>query len=168
MKHKWSKKFFPAIIAVAFLFIMQGCSTAKQSVNSSYQETITTAINNDNWVFTAQNISPQYGSTRIVNGLYQFAFSKDTIVSYLPYLGRSFAGAYFFNSRGPLDFTDTGFRYSKEQDKNGSWTVTIKPNDNREVQSMVFTLYDNGTSQLNVTLTNRTPVSYSGFIRDTN
>ncbi|HRH58930.1 MAG TPA: DUF4251 domain-containing protein [Chitinophagaceae bacterium] len=168
MKHRWNNKFFPAVIALIFSVTMLACSTAKQAADSSSQEAITTAINNDDWVFTAQNISPQYGSTRIVNGLYQFAFSKDTIVSYLPYLGRSYGGAYLFGSRGPLDFTDTGFRYSKEQDKNGRWTVTIKPNDNREVQSMVFTLYDNGSSQLNVTLNNRTPVSYSGYIRNAN
>jgi hypothetical protein len=67
------------------------------------------------------------------------------------------------NTRGPLDFTSTDLDIAKEK-KNNSWIVTIKPKDHNPVQSMYFTLYENGTAQLNVTLSNRSPISYTGVI----
>ncbi|MBL0307936.1 MAG: DUF4251 domain-containing protein [Chitinophagaceae bacterium] len=68
------------------------------------------------------------------------------------------------SGRSPLDFTTTDFSFEKEQDKKGAWVITIKPKDYSEVQIFIFTLQGNGSAELNVQLTNRSPVSFRGII----
>jgi hypothetical protein len=90
--------------------------------------------------------------------------SSDTVLVYLPYFGRSYSAAAAMNGKGPLDFQTTSFSFTKQQNKKGGWDINIKPKDNGEIQSLSFTLYDNGSAQLNVLLTNRSPISFSGTV----
>ena len=146
-----------------FLFL-SACSQGKKVSSGDTQEEVVQAINNDNWVFTAYNSNPQIGRTRSgLTGVNEARYTKDSLIVYLPYFGRLYSGSEAMNSRGPLDFTSTSFEVVKEK-KNDSWTITIKPKDHSPVQSMYFTLYENGSAQLNVTLTNRSPISYTGVV----
>lgn len=159
----WSFHF--ALAAGIVLFLLPACSTGNEIDSAATKEEITQAINNDHWIFTAQNSNPQYGRSRgIVNGVYEVKFNKDTMIVNLPYFGRLYSGAGVLNNRGPLDFTTTDFSATKENSKAG-WVVTIKPKDQSEVQTLIFNLYETGTAQLNVTLTNRSPISYTGNVR---
>ena len=68
------------------------------------------------------------------------------------------------SGRSPLGFTTTDFSFEKEHDKKGAWVITIKPKDYSEVQIFLFTLEDNGRAELNIQLTNRSPISFRGII----
>ena len=152
------------ILAGSFLILalLTACSSEKQINYSFSQEEIAQAINNNRWNFTANNAMPSYGQTRNLSGGYFVKFSKDTLLVGLPYYGKlnSPAGAL---SGNPLDFKSTNFTLTKEDKKGGGWIVTINRPD-QEVQSMSFTFFDNGSAQLNVTMTNRTGISFSGNV----
>lgn len=139
------------------------CSSSKQAAASFSKEAVTEAINKNEWVFTANYAMPQTGRSRITNGLYTVTYSDNKFVVYLPYFGRAYT-APIGSSQGPLDFTTSDFDVVKNQKKEGEWDIVLKPKDNREVQSLNFTLYDNGAADVNATLTNRTPISFRGTV----
>jgi hypothetical protein len=154
--------FFAGFLSTLFLF---ACTSGKQLTATASAEEITQAISRDCWTFTVNTVMPQSGQTRTANGIYDVQCNKDTVLVYLPYFGRSYSSSVAMNSKGPLDFQTSSFSYLKEQNKKGGWNITIKPKDNSEVQSLSFSLYENGSAQLNVLLTNRSPISYSGSVR---
>lgn len=148
------------------LLIFQAGCTPGRKVNKQFsKEDMIAAIRNDQWIFTADVIMPQFGRSRNVNGNYDVQFSKDTITVYLPYIGRSYAGADVMNNQGPLNFQTGSFTFTKEKNKKGSWDIIIRPKDNSQVQSLSFNLFEEGSAQLTVILTNRSPVSFSGSIK---
>ena len=142
------------------LFI--ACSSERK-INSSFsQEEIGQAINNSRWTFSANTASPSYGSFRNLTGGYFVQCQKDTLIVSLPYFGKlsSAAGA---RDGNPLDFKSTNFTLTKQDKKPGEWMVTINRPD-QEVQSMSFTFFDNGSAQLNIVMTNRSGIGFSGNV----
>ena len=153
-------KSLTGLVLVSTLFI--ACSSEKQIDSSFNQDEITQAINNSRWTFSANSASPSYGSYRNLTGEYFVKCQKDTLIVALPYFGKlnSAAGA---RDGNPLDFKSTNFTLSKEDKKPGEWLVTINRPD-QEVQSMTFTFFDNGSAQLNIVMTNRSGISFSGNV----
>ena len=152
------------ILAGYFLFLpfFIACSSGNQ-INSVFsQDEMSQAINNDRWDFSADYAMPSYGGSRNITGSYYVKCRKDTLIVALPYFGKV-TGTVGLNSGNPLDFKSTDFKLTKEDKKGGGWLVTIKPS-NSEVQSMIFTFYDNGSAQANVTMTNRSGINFSGKV----
>ena len=149
----------PALLSAVVIF--SACSSAKEVTTATPQE-ITSAINNDQWKFTATYVTPSYGNSRSLTSEYFVTATNDKLVVALPYYGKlnSSAGALEGN---PLDFSSTSFNLTKETKSDDGWVVTIKSPD-PEVQSMIFTFFDNGSAQLMITMTNRTGISYSGRV----
>ncbi|HRO44995.1 DUF4251 domain-containing protein [Agriterribacter sp.] len=150
---------------VLFVFIHAGCSPAKHAATgAASDEAIAAAVAADNWVFSANQALPQRGRSRNLTGGYEVACRKDTLLFYLPYFGRAYS-ATIGETTSPLNFKTTDFSFSKTNNDKGRWNITVVPKDYREVQSCDFTLYENGTAQLNVQMTNRSSISFSGFVR---
>src|SRR6187200_326562 len=154
------------------LILLTGCflmlvfctasSFIRQVHSSVTQDEIAQAINNDRWDFTADYAYPSYGKSRNITGVYYVQCRKDTLIVALPYYGKlnSPAGA---SNENPLDFKSTDFKLTKEVRKKGGWLVTIK-NPNSEVQSMSFTFFDNGSARVNLIMTNRSGIDFSGKV----
>lgn len=166
MKQQNNIRLIYILFASLFVFLfLSVCSPGNKAGSGSTPEEIVQAINNDNWIFTAYSSNPQNGRARAgLSGINEVKYTKDSLIAYLPYFGRLYSGAEAMNSRGPLDFASTDLDVTKEK-KNDAWLVTVKPKGHNPVQSMYFTLFENGTAQLNVTLTNRSPISYTGAVR---
>jgi len=149
-------------VCLSVVVLLNACSSAKE-ISTATPEEITHAINNDHWKFSADYVTPAYGRSRNLTSEYFVTSNNGKLVVALPYFGQlnSPAGAMTGN---PLDFESTSFNLSKETRKDGGWVVTIK-SPNPEVQSMVFTFFDNGSAQLSITMSNRSAISYSGKIK---
>lgn len=139
------------------------CSSPQKIATTKAE--LSQAIANNRWIFSANQVSPQYGSSRQVTGVYECDLKKDTLNVSLPYYGRAFSGADVLSGNNPLNFTSNNFSLSKEENKKGGWTVTITPHDYSEVQSMVFTLYANGSALLNISMANHSPISFTGSLK---
>ena len=149
----------PVFLSAIILF--NACSSAKE-ITAATPEEITQAINNDHWKFSATYVTPNYGRSRNITSEYFVSTNNNNLVVALPYFGKLNSPAGALNGN-PLDFTSTSFNLTKETKSNGGWTVTFK-NPDPEVQSMVFTFFDNGSAQLIITMTNRTGISYTGRV----
>lgn len=144
--------------------LTMGCSSSKNVAVPTADET-RAAILSDTWVFVAETALPQGGRPQILDTRYDVRLGRDTLTSFLPYFGRSFSGAGMMGGNAnPMDFKSTRFTVDRQELKKGGWRVTIRPNDVQAVQSMIADLFDNGSASMNVTLTDRTPMTYQGRV----
>ena|SRR5215471_3223073 len=114
------------------------------------------------YVFKAETVMPMGGTTRHLSTDYDVKITKDTVQAYLPYFGRAYS-APIGQSEGGIIFLSKNFEYTVT-DKKGGWDITIKPKDVRDVQQLNFSIFNNGSTNLNVTSTNRQPISFGGHI----
>ncbi|HEY4108838.1 DUF4251 domain-containing protein [Puia sp.] len=115
------------------------------------------------YVFKAQTAMPLSGRVRNLTSDYDLKVSQTAIVSYLPYYGQAYV-APMDPSKGGLDFTSKDFSYTSTPGKKQGWTVTIKPRDYKDVQSMTLSISSDGYATLQVISTNRQSISFNGVI----
>ncbi|MBS1665733.1 MAG: DUF4251 domain-containing protein, partial [Bacteroidetes bacterium] len=120
-------------------------------------------VESQNYVFKAQTVMPMAGSTRQLTSDYSLKVTKENIVSYLPYFGRAYT-APMDPSKGGIQFTSKDFDYTLTPGKKQGWTILIKPKDYRDVQQMTLSISSAGYATLQVTSTNRQPISFNGQI----
>jgi len=121
------------------------------------------AVESKNYVFTAQTALPMSGRARNLTSEYDLRVSPGTVISYLPYYGRAYQ-ATIGSTGSPLDYTSKDFEYTITPGRKDGWTVTIKPKDYREVQSMTLSISSEGYATLQVTSTNRQAISFNGVV----
>ena len=161
MKQRTLILYLIVYLIVGFLAAFTGCSPSRETVKASREEVVQ-AINTDKWQFSASVATSQYGNTRYLTSEYVVKLIDKTLDVHLPYFGRAYSAT--VGTQSPLQFKTTKFIYNKTEDREDSWLITIKPEDYGEVQSMTFTFFESGNAQLNVLLTNRSPINFTGFV----
>ena len=126
---------------------------------------ITKIISEQNFMFTAQSVTPMGGRFRQLTTDYNVKVSKDTVSSDLPYFGRSYS-ADIGSSEGGINFTSTDFEYQVSDRKKGGWDITIKPRDVKDVQQFNLSVFESGSASLQVNSTNRQPISFNGYVSE--
>ena len=126
---------------------------------------ISNAIDSARWQFVPTQAMPLVGRTRVVTSDFVFQYSSKKIMSYLPYFGKANVGANILSGKGPLDFTSVDFIAETIRPKEGEWHVSIKPKDYSEVQQLSFNLYSNGIATLDVIMTNRSAIRFTGRVQ---
>lgn len=123
-----------------------------------------------NYVFKANYVMPMRGISRSLTSDYDLTVSKDTVSAFLPYFGRAYTAPYN-PTDGGIKFTNTHFTYTSKPGKKGGWSVTIKPtgkdkniSDWRDVQILRLDISSDGYASLQVTSSNRDPISFNGTI----
>lgn len=161
------KKTF-TIIGLCLTNIFIGCKTkeltAEQQIKAKeYAEKIEVR----NFTFYANTAQPTGEPSVNLNYNYSLKVSKDTIVAYLPYYGRSYV-APISPIDINIDFVSTDFLYTESKNKNGSYEIKIIPKDitNRENEGIVLILKisPSGYGTLNALLTNRKTISFYGVV----
>lgn len=121
-----------------------------------------TLVESGRYIFKPQTVMPSVGGSRFLTSEYELVVSKDTLTSFLPYFGRAFT-APVNPTDGGINFTSTDFDSKTERTKKG-WTITIKPEDNKEVRQLVLFVSRTGHATLQVLSNNRQPISFSGYV----
>jgi len=125
------------------------------------QASIKDAVAAKNFIFTPQTMLPTSGPSKQVGGQgYQLRISGDSLVSYLPYIGRAYSAP--MNNNGGLNFTSTKFDYVVTDRKKGGWEVSIKPKDISDFREFALTVFENGSASLRAISNNRQPISFDG------
>lgn len=157
IKKNFGRFFFVSTILLA------SCSSAQKTTVP--QEPVATSIDSNRWSFTVQMVKPMEGMNREPNGTYSVIFKSNNLNVYLPYFGRAFSAAEVYGtSKSALDFVSKDFTVDKEQ-LGDRWRIVIKPKDQPQVQSMTFVFFANGSGSLDVIMTNRSPIGYSGTVK---
>jgi hypothetical protein len=144
-----------------------GAQTPKQAAKA---QAIKNMVNNMSFVFQANYVNPQRGGGKSLDYGYDLVILKDTITAYLPYFGRAYV-APTDPTEGGIKFKTTHFDYKAKTNKKGGWDVVIIPKDRtitdmRDVQSLRLSITSSGYASLNVTSTNRDPISFDGYIEE--
>ena len=126
-------------------------------------EKVREALESKNFVFKAEFVSPQRGTTRPLTPEYDLKVNEEKLVSFLPYFGRAFI-APVDPSRGPIQFTSEKFDYKWTKQKKNRWEVTIIPRDVSDVRELFLTIFDNGRASLRVNSNSRESISFTGYI----
>ena len=146
--------------ATLFMLLFNSqASLAQDSTKTSSKEWIT----EKNFVFRPQTALPMRGRAIQLTSYFDLKISKDTMISNLPYYGRSYSASINPSENG-LNFTSTNFDYTVTPRKKGGWEVLIKPKDANNVRDMTFTIFENGSASLYVTSNNRESISFNGSI----
>lgn len=121
-------------------------------------------LNSREFVFRAQFANPMRGPSRPLTTPYELKIDRDTLTSNLPYFGRVYA-APINPTRSVLDFVSHRFSYKWTTPKKGRWELTIKIEDNQDVQQFFLTVFDNGSGTLSVTFSSRDGISFNGYLQ---
>jgi len=156
-----------ALLVVSLSLITTlSAQNGKKDKKAEQAAAVKAMIDAQRYVFKAQSVIPTGGRFRQLNTSdYDLKVGKDTIVSYLPYFGRAYS-APIDPTQGGIKFTSTKFDYQLKETKKGGWEVTIKPADGGDARQLFMTIFSNGTASLQVTSTNRQPISFNGYITE--
>jgi len=153
-----------ALLALCSLPARINAQDTKQDKQAAKDAAIKNLVDSQSYDFVVQTVTPLSGRTRQLTSDYDLQVTKSSIVSYLPYFGRAYQ-APINSTQSPLTFTSKDFEYTATPAKKGGWNVLIKPKDNREVQQMNLSISASGYGSLQVTSTNRQPISFYGYIK---
>ena len=144
--------------------ILFSCSNTRNASNNQYKDTldVKAMVDAHNFVFIPRYVNPMSGRRRDLGYGYELSVSKDSVISYLPFLGRGYT-APISPSDVDFDFTSTKFTYAVSTTKKG-WNISIKPKDKLYVQELYFRIYDNANASLNITSMDRSSISYDGYL----
>ena len=151
--------------------VQLGYGQSSKSIRATQKKAeVDKMINDRSYVFKANFVNPQGGAGRALTSDYDLVVSKDTVNAFLPYFGRAYVAPYNA-TEGGIKFKTTNFDYKAHQNKNGSWDVIIKPKDRdvsdmRDVQTLQLSVTASGYAYLNVSSTNRDPISFNGYIQE--
>ena len=155
------KKILGFVILLATIF---SCSST-QSLPAADPVSIHKAVDSARWQFVPTQAMPLVGRTRVVTNDFILKYTAEKITCYLPYFGKANAGANILSGKGPLDFTSTDFIAETLRPKDGEWHVSIKPKDYSEVQQLSFNLYSNGSATVDLIMTNRSAIRFTGMVQ---
>jgi hypothetical protein len=117
-----------------------------------------------NYSFVAQRAVPLSMPPRQLMSDYELKITKDSIVAYLPYYGKTTAFAVGSDAAG-FNFTAKNFKYTQSEKKKGGWNVKISFKDAGNVNQMNLNVSSTGYTSLEVTSSDRESISYNGGIQ---
>ncbi|MDO5523267.1 MAG: DUF4251 domain-containing protein [Bacteroidia bacterium] len=157
------------LIVMSVVLGLTTCGTAqsaaeKEAVAAEIQQ----RMNDFDFTFKATYAYPTGFRSMYLSPFYDVKVSPDTVRAYLPYYGRAYV-APMDPREGGIKFTSTNFDYQVEPGrKKGNWQVNIRTNDTGREIFLFFDIWENGTARLNVTDTNRQPISFQGDVETKN
>jgi hypothetical protein len=147
------------IITACLLLSLATIIQAQEEKEPTTQE----MVESKNYIFKAESVNPPRGRVRYLTPEYDLVVTNDTVIAYLPYFGRAYS-APINPSEGGIKFTSSDFEYTVEKKKKRSWEILIKPKDNRDIQALYLTIFDNKKASLRVNSINRESISFNGYI----
>jgi len=165
------------ILSLAFLLIgvqlfaqTNKETTLKIVADKNYTFVANTAMpmsNNDiNKVLAMMPGSQGGGSINLAGSQYDVKVTKDSIVAYLPYFGRSFS-APMDPTQGGIKFTSKDFTYTESKNKKGSYTIQINTKDvKRENYRFTINISTNGYASLTASSMNKQPIIFNGYLEE--
>jgi hypothetical protein len=156
------KKIFLAI-AMALALVACGTSQTAQQRQASQREKaaqVSDSLSNRTFTVEFNYMHPQRFPSRALTSIYFVKVMGDSIYSYLPYMGVAYRAEY--NGDNPLDFRGHIENYETEPAKNGGTYITFDTRNNIERLTYRFTIYDNGSADLDVQSVDRESINYTG------
>jgi hypothetical protein len=150
----------PLKTLIAFLLVVN--LTYAQNADESVD--FKALIDNKTFLFSAQSASPMRARTIHLSPGYTLKVSPDTVVSDLPFYGRTYSATMNPSDAG-IKFTATEFTYTVKARKKNGWDVSIKAKDGVRTIQIFFTITGKGSASARVLASDRESISYDGYIQ---
>ncbi len=166
------KSLVKLLLASAVIAGSMNIAFAQNSKKEQKQAAIKKMIADTNFVFLANMAYPMRGGSKSLTSEYDVRVKKDSLVSFLPYFGRSTMGpAPGSSESGGINLALTNFSYAVKETKKGNWDITIKPSAKdqnltnwKDVQQLNFNISPDGYASLQVISSHRDNISFQGYI----
>ena len=154
------KYFIKAIFLLALIVLG---FTAVEAQEKADQNPFIPYLKVKDYRFTAQSYTSTTVSMRQLTDDYSITLKSDSLIGLLPYYGGSYS-AQINVTDGGMKFTSLKFDYSLVEKKKGKCEIIIRPKDDRTIQVLFLTVFSDGGAQLQVTSSNREPMTFNGYI----
>lgn len=155
------KKLFLFMIAAAVAVVtVSACGAAMTAADkAALEKSIQDNLANKDYTILIQLMIPSVGPTRAVSN-YSIKVSGDTLVSYLPFIGRAYNLPYG-GGKG-LDFTAKINEYHDIVNAGGGHDIIINVANDEDVYFYTLNVSASGSAFLAVSSRNRERISYTG------
>ncbi len=153
-------------ILFSILFISWGCGTTQTAVEKEMLASeVREAVAEGSFRFEATHVYPTGFRSLYLSPHYDVTVTADTVKAHLPYYGRAY--------HAPLDPREGGFQFSSTDftyryaagRRSGSWEARITILDQDRPITLIFDIWENGSSHLVVNDFNRQSISFQGDSR---
>lgn len=105
-------------------------------------------------------MNPQGYPSRVLTSPYSLEIKGDSLISYLPYMGRAYSVPYG-GGKG-LNFVSVINYYNTQMIKDNLTRIEIKTENDEDGFIFTIEVFDNGNATINVNSRNRNTISYNG------
>ncbi|MEE1946079.1 DUF4251 domain-containing protein [Pedobacter sp. KR3-3] len=105
------------------------------------------------------------GNINLTGSNYDVRITKDSLVAYLPFYGRSYT-APLSNEESGFKFTSKNFIYDTTKRKRGGWDVRIYAKDVKDGPQLTFSISESGYATLSMVSNNRQAITYNGYLSE--
>ena len=125
IRYRYMKKYFVSIVLASLVVMtLGGCATSEERVARAAEQAakVKAALAARNYKIVVERMNPMRGSSRSVSFGYSVEVKKDSLISYLPYLGRAYQVPYG-GGKG-LNFSESIGSYQESFMKNGKHHIS--------------------------------------------
>jgi len=147
-----------------FFFFLFAISAAGAKAQELDKAVVAKLIESKEFTFKATSMLPSGASVKQLNSDYDVKLLGDSVITYLPYYGRSYTPV--ISGEEGINFTSGKFEYKAKARKKSGWQISVKPHDTKEVRELIFDISDSGYARLQVISNNKQSISYNGYIQE--
>ena len=160
-----NRKEIVSILTLLLVLVMFGsCASSEERAaqKAEFARKVNAALDKKAYKISVNRMVPMNGANRSVSYGYSVEVRNDSLFSYLPYLGRAYQVPYG-GGKG-LTFDAPIDHYQESKMKNGSRKIDIELKNEEDVYTYHISIFDNGSSSIDVQSRQRDPISYSGNV----
>ena len=160
-----NRKILLSILTFLLLMVvLGGCASSEERAaqKAEFSRKVKAALDKRAYKISINRMFPMQGASRSVSYGYSVTVKNDSLFSYLPYFGRAYDVPYG-GGKG-LSFDAPIGHYHEIQSNNGSRQIDIELKNEEDNYTYHITVFDNGSSSIEVQARKRERISYSGEI----
>ena len=146
------------------MVVLGGCASSEERAaqKAEFSRKVKAALDKRAYKISINRMLPMQGASRSVSYGYSVTVKNDSLFSYLPYFGRAYDVPYG-GGKG-LSFDAPIGHYHEIQSNNGSRQIDIELKNEEDNYTYHITVFDNGSSLIDVQARKRERISYNGEI----
>ena len=160
-----NRKILLSILTFLLLMVvLGGCASSEERAaqKAEFSRKVKAALDKRAYKISINRMFPMQGASRSVSYGYSVTVKNDSLFSYLPYFGRAYDVPYG-GGKG-LSFDAPIGHYHEIQSNNGSRQIDIELKNEEDNYTYYITVFDNGSSSIDVQARKRERISYNGEI----
>jgi hypothetical protein len=148
------------LLLLAASVMMAACVTLTPEEKAQLSKAVNIALDERHYTIDIQTMTPNRGATKNVASNWSLEVKGDTLISYLPYMGRAYQIPYG-GGKG-LNFTAPIKTYHESKGKKDERRIVIEVDNENDTHTYSLVVFDNGRADLDVQSKEREFISYSG------